>query len=514
MKKGVLKWAKKNHKWPALIISFFLILFVLSGMVMNHRNLFSKYSVNRKYLPEAYKLENWNLGSVRSGIQLDDGSRLLFGNSGIWKTDSLYTEFSDFNAGFPEGMDMRKVRVVRQTPGGNLLAGTFFGLYKFSQSGRAWERIELPLRNERIQDIVCLNNKVFVVSRSEILMFEDGQDFGNPGMITLKAPDGYDGKMSLFRFIWVMHSGEIAGMAGKLFLDVLGLVTLFLIVTGLIHFLFPKLLKKVKTQTSGHKAFRKKNLRLHNKVGAWFILFLIAVPLTGMFLRPPFLIPIANAKIPILPVNSLGKDNPWEDKLRSVVWSPELNRYIIATSDGFYHTDSAFKEPPVQFDYQPPVSVMGINVFEYAGDGRYFIGSFDGLFEWNPVSGEIYNLMQPDKPVNKSRSPGRPSANLISGMIVVNGHLVVFDYDHGASSNGGKFFPDMPKNMIDQSPMPLWNVAQEIHTGRIYQPILGPFYILIVPLVGLLTILVFITGYIRWRKIFRKIPDEQPPVTP
>lgn len=54
--------------------------------------------------------------------------------------------------------------------------------------------------------------------------------------------------------------------------------------------------------------------------------------------------------------------------------------------------------------------------------------------------------------------------------------------------------------------MPLWNVAQEIHTGRIYQSIIDPFYILIVPLVGLLSILVFITGYIRWRKIFRKIP--------
>jgi len=224
-----------------------------------------------------------------------------------------------------------------------------------------------------------------------------------------------------------------------------------------------------------------------------------------MFLRPPFLIPVANVKIAVLPLKSMGKDNPWEDKMRAAIWSAELNRFILSTSDGFYFCDSLFTEEPVECEYQPPVSVMGINVFEYAGDGNYYIGSFDGLFSWNPSGGEIHDLLNPGKHFTTVRSSGRPSKNLVSGMIIENGRPVIFDYDRGAYTAGGRNFTDMPELISGNSPMPLWNVAQEIHTGRIYQPLLGPFYILIVPIVALLTILVLITGYLRWRKIYMSL---------
>ena len=139
MNNGFLKWAKKYHKWPALVISIFLILFSLSGIILNHRTLFSHSDVSRRLLPSSYQLQNWNLASVRSSLILRDGSRLVFGNSGIWKSDSLYSAFSDFNHGFPDGMDMRKVRVVKETNGGKLLAGTFFGLYEYSSSKQGVE---------------------------------------------------------------------------------------------------------------------------------------------------------------------------------------------------------------------------------------------------------------------------------------------------------------------------------------------------------------------------------------
>jgi hypothetical protein len=222
-----------------------------------------------------------------------------------------------------------------------------------------------------------------------------------------------------------------------------------------------------------------------------------------MFLRPPFLIPIANANIPVLPLKSLGKDNPWEDKLRAMVWSEETGKFIISTSDGFYKSDSLFSEPPVRFENEPPVSVMGINVLEPCGDGSYYVGSFDGLFRWNPSNGRVINVLQPENQETRQHR-GAPSGNLISGMILQEGNAAVFDYDQGVLTVDGTAFPGMPDEVKANSPMALWNVAQEIHTGRIYQPLLGPFYILIVPLVGILSILVFITGYIRWRKIFRK----------
>jgi uncharacterized iron-regulated membrane protein len=50
----------------------------------------------------------------------------------------------------------------------------------------------------------------------------------------------------------------------------------------------------------------------------------------------------------------------------------------------------------------------------------------------------------------------------------------------------------------------LWNVALEIHTGRFFSAILGDFYILIVPLAGLAGVVVVISGYILYRRKFKR----------
>ena len=46
---------KKHHKWFGLIFAFFIILFGASGIVLNHRQLFSDYQISRKWLPDAYR---------------------------------------------------------------------------------------------------------------------------------------------------------------------------------------------------------------------------------------------------------------------------------------------------------------------------------------------------------------------------------------------------------------------------------------------------------------------------
>ena len=60
---------------------------------------------------------------------------------------------------------------------------------------------------------------------------------------------------------------------------------------------------------------------------------------------------------------------------------------------------------------------------------------------------------------------------------------------------GSKWFPPMPIKVKRESPISLWNTALEIHTGRIYQPILGEFYILVVPVVGLFALEISVIGY-------------------
>jgi uncharacterized iron-regulated membrane protein len=65
--------------------------------------------------------------------------------------------------------------------------------------------------------------------------------------------------------------------------------------------------------------------------------------------------------------------------------------------------------------------------------------------------------------------------------------------------------PPMPQEIIAASPISLWNVALEIHTGRIFQPLVGGFYILVVPLVGIATLVILISGFMAWYKGRRRI---------
>jgi uncharacterized iron-regulated membrane protein len=82
--------------------------------------------------------------------------------------------------------------------------------------------------------------------------------------------------------------------------------------------------------------------------------------------------------------------------------------------------------------------------------------------------------------------------------------MVWFDYNRGAVMFDPKVtFPAMPERLAE-TPISLWNVSLEVHTGRIYKPVLGNFYILVVPLVGLLTILMSIAGFVVWLKRHRK----------
>lgn len=94
-----MKKLRKYHKWPSLIIGFFLLHFAVSGIIMNHRDWFSHVNVSRKLMPESYRYNNWNLASVKGNVPLSENRQLIYGNIGIWITDSTFSRFEDFNKG-------------------------------------------------------------------------------------------------------------------------------------------------------------------------------------------------------------------------------------------------------------------------------------------------------------------------------------------------------------------------------------------------------------------------------
>jgi len=502
----MISFFKKYHKWLGIVITIFILLFAVSGIVLNHRELFSSVDVNRSFLPADYDYNDWNRAAVKSTERIGEDSILIYGNIGVWLTDNNLTFFKEFNDGFPKGVDNHKVCKVFKTTGGDLFAGTLFGLFIYDYEKSEWNKILSPEHNPRIVDIAQKGDTLFVLSRSFLFKTVDNKSFVK---FQLPQPIDYDNKVGLFKTLWVIHSGEIYGSFGKLFVDLVGLIFIFLSVSGLIYFIIPFIVKKKKGRKSQKvkrknlKKFNSWMLNWHNKIGWITIVFLVLTTFTGMFLRPPLLAIIGEMKVGKIPYTELDTPNPWFDKLRRIIIDDDI--IYIGTPEAIYYTDLNFSGKLMKFKNQPPLSVMGINAFKIIDKENLLVGSFEGLFKWNHITDFVYDEIkqQEYQPDTNKRIP--------LGEFLVTGYTddfevgdVYFDFDKGAGVIGESLsFVEMPEQ-IQQQKMSLWNVALEVHTARMYKFMFGSLYILFIPMVGLIILFVLISGFIVWFKIHRK----------
>ena len=246
-------------------------------------------------------------------------------------------------------------------------------------------------------------------------------------------------------------------------------------------------------------------LKWHNKIGWVTLVFLILTTSTGMFLRPPLLAFIGNSKVSKIPFTELDTPNPWFDKLRRIIIDENQNTIYIATLDGIYQSDLNFSTKLKQNRYQAPISVMGVNVFEQIDENRLLVGSFEGLFIWNHKTGFVYDAIKQQKFIpdyNKQIPLGEFLVTGFSNDFDIG--KVFFDFNFGAGiiSKNNRFVK-MPIN-IEHQQMSLWNVALEVHTARMYKFMFGKFYILFIPLAGLIILFILISGFIVWYKLHRK----------
>ncbi len=498
---------KKLHRWPGVVLSFVLLYYSITGIFMNHRELFSGIDISRKLLPKNYEYNNWNNAALKGNAIIGKDSILVYGNVGIWLTNSQFSTFRSFNDGFPQGSDNRKIFDVHRDKNGALYAATLFGLYGYDKTTMRWKRFEFENSNERFVGLESIGDTLYAINRSYLFKAKANGIDTRFTRFELPAPHGYVNKITLFSTIWQIHSGEIFGLPGKLFVDLLGVITMFLSISGLIYFFFPDLIKRRSKNNKSIETATKINrwsLKWHNEIGAWSFVLLIVLYFTGMFLRPPLLIAIGYAEVPPLKYSHLDQPNPWYDKLRDILYDKEREVFLISTSEGMYYTKTD-RLQPIRFAHQPPVSVMGINTLQPFDKGGFLIGSFSGLFLWHPDHPEIYNYATGELYVEQSS--GRPVGDYkVTGALTsTNGDLYMVDYDKGVLPIGDlKPFSATPVNVINESKMSLWNVCLEIHTGRFFQGILGLFYILIVPLTGLASIIVVLSGYLLWRKRYYK----------
>ena len=402
---------RKHHKWVGIVVTFFLVMFCLSGIVLNHRQLFADINVSRGILPGQYEFSQWNNGLLRGTLRYKDN----LGKNASWQTVDLPKQEDD----------------------------------------------------ELLTDITTHGDTLIVLSRSHL--YYATAPYKKFTCVTLQAAEGNEGKVSLFRQIWLLHSGALFGTIGKLIVDGIGLVLIILCVTGIWYWI-------------RHKATSM--VVWHTKIGHYTFALTLFIAITGWALRPPLMILLATNSTKPLPGTTLDNDNPWNDKLRMIRYDEQVHDWLISTSEGFYSLRN-LSSKPTPITTAPPVSVMGQNVWQYANNEAWIVGSFDGLFYWDRKSNAV--LYYNDAMVSTPGIPGTaPDEQTISGYSSdFTNKECIATYFQGSS------FAKQP-DTLKNKPMSLWSLALEVHTGRIYAGALGSFLFIFV--IGLFIIFTLVSG--------------------
>ena len=532
---------KKYHRWLGLVLSVFMLVFCVSGIILNHREVFSGCEVSRKWLPASYYIKNFNNGVVKGTVVKKSAAHslssencdsvLAYGCAGVFLTDSRLSTWQDFNAGLPESIDERNVRHVVKAKDGSLWCAALRDVYRYDENSHRWKKVELPGNEERIMDVALAKDSMTVVAltRSRVFTIVPFVQYGEIVKIgksssetyrveskIIPAPKKYEPKTTLFKLVWHLHSGEFFGLPGKLVVDAIALVLIVLSITGILLFILPYGIRRAKKLAA--KARMKRlgkqfawNMKWHNKIGYVTIVLTLWIAITGMCLRPPLMVPLVLSKLP----QAVGEDgNVWQDKLRAIRWDAVQGDWLVSTSEGFLRVDEDFAQAPKMLpdDECPKSSPMGVTVWESDGKGGWIVGSFRGIYRWNPVNHSLNQILDyfTGKP-SEETSMIPISDNLVCGYSedFLGGKPLVFDFAKGVEDAKGQAVAlcnDEPKKsrneesmsdlICETAPMSLWNVALELHVGRCYSPFLGPLSDLFVFLSGLLITLVLLSGYI------------------
>ena len=573
---------KKYHRWFGLVLSVFMLVFCVSGIILNHREAFSGCEVSRKWLPASYHIKNFNNGVVKGTVVKNSGSLaisegfsdsiLVYGCAGVFLTDYQLSTWQDFNAGLPKSIDERNVRHLVQARDGSLWCAALRDVYRYDENAQQWKKVELPGNEERIMDVALGKNSIQVVALTRSRIFEitpiasnidvsespsslassakGGVSEKSPDIFEKKsggfsekvgtflgkyrveakiipAPKNYEPKTTLFKLVWHLHSGEFFGLPGKLVVDAIALVLIVLSITGIIRFILPYGIRRAKKVKSEERRVKNSlaaknrmkrlgklfawNMKWHNKIGYVTIVLTLWIAITGMCLRPPLMVPLVLSKLP----QAVGEDgNVWQDKLRAIRWDAVQGDWLVSTSEGFLRVDEDFSQAPKMLpdDECPKLSPMGVTVWESDGKGGWIVGSFRGIYRWNPVNHSLNQILDyfTGKP-SEETSMIPISDNLVCGYSedFLGGKPLGFDFAKGVEDAKGQAVAlcnDEPKKsrneesmsdlICETAPMSLWNVALELHVGRCYSPFLGPLSDLFVFLSGLLITLVLLSGYI------------------
>ena len=82
------------------------------------------------------------------------------------------------------------------------------------------------------------------------------------------------------------------------------------------------------------------------------------ITISGTFLRPPFLLFVANSSIAPIPGTNMESENKWKDLLRAIRYDKYNNSWLIYTSDGMYEFKDLWTSERISRLNTPPICIF------------------------------------------------------------------------------------------------------------------------------------------------------------
>ena len=486
----VSKWL---HKYAGLSLLLLFLFVAATGIVLNHPSLLTGYSVPASWLGKSYQYENWNRFALRDALLFDSGAMLVGGKMGVWYSSGPGAAFQEMNEGLPGSFFLQDINSLLAVEHGTTLrlyAGGRNGLYyKDAREGK-WQPVP-ELAGTQVVDLVQTSGQVLAFSPyscyTSTIAAQELQFQKAPLKLatsTVRVPG--------FRLFFELHSGKLFGLPGRLMVDCVALILIFLSLTSLYVWYVPW--RRKRTLKKRHKTSRwfAKLFRYHLSVGVWGGLFLFIVGGSGALIRPPL---IVLPNLVSLPYEAFFFKPP--EILRATV--TDGNSLVVATRDGWFTGKADLSAPLTEVTPPLPIFGMGTTVLETLGDGKLLVGSFSGLYVWNLAENVAYDLRGEKAPVEAAL---RPAELMAAAAMVSEGVLTGYvDYKKGLHTSGGSPILDRPFPVESSATrISLYHFLFELHNGRFLRDYVGVWYILFVPLVGLGLVLVVATGTFDWLK--------------
>lgn len=501
MKKKAYKISHWTHKYIGLFLLIFLAWMSISGVLLNHPKLMRNSSVPGWMVPDNYHPKNWSRSTLKNIVYLNTqkDSAFFYGRQGIHLYNEKTQIFSPCMKGdFPHAAWKKRTNhLVIDKFSKAILAATNDGLYKFNTKNLNWNEVLLPGNNEPIIKILQSKDNTILVTKSSFYI-SDNKSFNNFKRVIPKR-ENEPNTISLIRVFFQIHDGSIWGLTGKIIWDIAGIVLFFLCISAFYIWYFPKRWKRkhkrkgLKSPKSEKKAFSF-FFKYHKKVGWYFAFLLIVIFFTGMFMRPPLIMTLARGKVAKKWYPALQNKNPWDYKIRNAFYDSHNKQFVVDCKDGIWIGDFTQNKSFTRTKLPIRIFAMGATVFEEKKPGTWIIGSFGGLQEYNSLTKEIKNIVQ----VKSSKNEGRPAKTMVTGYIHTKDSIAfILSHNKGLcdlKGNAVSHAIPMPEYIRDNYRMPLWNFLFELHNARIFRSVLGGFYILIIPLGGLLGLLILLSG--------------------